>query len=299
MSIDSSSRISIPSINSAFDPYVPRVSLLPSLPPLSQIFPSSPARESSPSSVLQHFSGLDLLCSVASGFSTGFSSPAVWDVVGSPFSLSVLTSVVPLVPLFPLVPLVPLAAPDSADDVDIVESADTSAITSINTIKPKRVVKPNPICTTEGHSKSKKNIQKHTCKKCFIDRANELCDTGLTRWDVARLLVREFRNYYCSCCVLDLYASKNFSQVGLGKRCVRGHLKFSRERKCGHGKGFKACNECVDPRAATMFHLCGHHFSSRCNCQFKLQLDLSGQTPAAVALKEAYAVQTLERARQL
>ena len=234
-----------------------------------------------------------MLCSVASGFSTGFSSPVVWDVAGSPFSLSVLTSVVPLVPL---------AAPDSADDV---ESADTSAITSItsissvNTIKPKRVVKPNPICTTEGHSKSKKNIQKHTCKKCFIDRANELCDTGLTRWDVARLLVREFRNYYCSCCVLDLYASKNFSQVGLGKRCVRGHLKFSRERKCRHGKGFKACNECVDPRAATMFHLCGHHFSSRCNCQFKLQLDLSEQTPAVVALKEAYAVQTLERARQL
>ncbi len=53
----------------------------------------------------------------------------------------------------------------------------------------KRCITPNLLCM-EGHSKSGRNIQRHTCKTCYVKQAKELVENKfLTRWDISVIIV--------------------------------------------------------------------------------------------------------------
>ena len=326
--VDTAQRISIPSINSAFEPFVPSnvkdfatfSTGIIKLPSLSQVI-SDISNISNVSTPVVDFSGLDLLCTVATspagnsvdalhvnyglyGAHGVYGAYGVYGVNG----VNGVHGIPPLVPLSVIVAGTAKIVKIHQVPEPVQASKATKATKAPKAPKPAKPAKPtnsakptkiepNKLCTTPGHSVRKTSIQKHTCKKCFVERAKELCeDPHLTRWNVARLLVREFRNYYCSFCVLESYASKNFTRVGLGKRCIRGHLAISKERVCkDHGKEFKACNECIDPRAATIFNLCGHRFFTKCGCSSKKQFS-GEQTQDVIDLQEGYAVQTLQRA---
>ncbi len=161
--------------------------------------------------------------------------------------------------------------------------------------------KPNPRCSKPGHSsQNKASIQRHTCFRCFSERATALAaNPHLTRWDVACLLEREFRNYYCCCCVLEACVDKDFTRVCLNKLCRNGHEFICRQHYCtAHNKRLTVCRECPDPRAGSSFHECGVRVCRKCNCGHA-PLGDAPQDPAVVERKEAYAVSMLDRARTM
>lgn len=169
------------------------------------------------------------------------------------------------------------------------------ATSTLKPIATKRARPPNPVCSRPGHAswKSKVNIQRHTCASCFKESAEKLlANPNLTRWDVACLLVREFRNYFCCCCVLEK------KSVCLTKICRNGHSFICKERYClPHKLRLTVCTKCNDPRSGTSFRPCGHRLSIKCDCVKSLE-DVA-QDPEVVALKESYAVNFLKRAADM
>lgn len=164
----------------------------------------------------------------------------------------------------------------------------------------KRIRKPNPRCIKAGHSSWKKqSIQRHTCSTCFKERANELVSNpNLTRWDVACMLVREFRNYFCCCCILEAVPRNDFTKICHSKLCRRGHGAICKQRKCiAHKVRLTVCRDCPDPRAGTSFHICGARVMMKCDCDSAL--GLHPQSPAVVELKETFAVAMLKRASEM
>ena len=168
--------------------------------------------------------------------------------------------------------------------------------------KKKRVRKPNPMCSLPGHSKWRTNasIQRHTCWECFKARAQALfANPNLTRWDVACVLAREFRNYFCCCCILDADPADLERTVHHTKSCRRGHRAICKERKCvAHQLRLTICTKCPDPRAGTSFHLCGHRVYVRCNCANRAIDGSAPQEPQVVATKATYAASLLQRAQE-
>ena len=160
--------------------------------------------------------------------------------------------------------------------------------------------KPNPRCSKPGHSVRKhESIQRHTCFICFSERATQLvANPNLTRWDVACVLTREFRNYFCSCCVLEACATKNFASVSLTKHCRNGHISVCEQQKCiAHGRRLTACNVCPDPRAGTSYHQCGKRMCTKCDCNNHPSLGEAAQDQEVVERKEEYASGMLKRAQ--
>jgi hypothetical protein len=160
--------------------------------------------------------------------------------------------------------------------------------------------KPNPRCFKPGHSSQRReSIQRHTCWTCFLERATELASNPhLTRWDVACMLAREFRNYFCSCCILEAYATKDFTTVCLNKYCRSGHKFICKQRRCTmHNRRLTVCTECPDPRAGTSYHFCGVRVSQKCNC--KRTPGEVPQDPWTIRMKEASAEGMLRRAREM
>lgn len=142
---------------------------------------------------------------------------------------------------------------------------------------PKRRLVPNPVCLDSTHfiQKNRTSIQKHTCRHCFQKRFKELlAKPWLSHWRVTRMLVREFRNYRCSCCILQACKTGevNMKKIGLGKRCRKGpgHLPYSQMRVCArHGTRLTCCFACVneDPRAGTSFTICGERYMGGSICK--------------------------------
>ena len=169
--------------------------------------------------------------------------------------------------------------------------------------KRKRSRKPNPLCSLPGHSKWRVNasIQRHTCSSCFRARAEELfANPNLTRWDVACLLVREFRNYFCCCCILDADPKDIKHTVHIAKSCRRGHRSICKERRCvAHKQRLTICNKCPDPRAGTSYHLCGHRIQVNCNCKNKTVDASKPQDSQVVEVKAAFAANMLRRAGEI
>jgi hypothetical protein len=166
----------------------------------------------------------------------------------------------------------------------------------LSTVATRKRAFENPRCSTPGHSKKKASIQRHTCSHCFKTRAAELfSNPNLTRWDVACILVREFRNYFCCCCILS--AGPLGGRICLTKYCIKGHRRICQQRRCTeHNRRLTACRECPDPRAGTSFHTCGRRLALKCDCVASTLGD-APQDAQAVALKEQYAEQMLQRAR--
>jgi hypothetical protein len=120
---------------------------------------------------------------------------------------------------------------------------------------------------------------------------------NLTRWDVACLLAREFRNYFCTCCILAADPADIYRTVHHTKNCRHGHRAICKERKCvAHQLRFTICTKCPDPRAGTSFHLCGHRVHVSCNCANRTVDGSKPQDPQVVATKAAYAAGMLQRA---
>jgi hypothetical protein len=218
-----------------------------------------------------------------------------------------------LTPLLPSITAQPQSSPPILPPLaDIVHSPVATASEPYNLVllstvatqlgKKKRNVgksKPNPRCSKPGHSASKhESIQRHTCFKCFSERASELvANPNLTRWDMTCILTREFRNYFCCCCVLEACAVKNFTNVSLTKYCHNGHLSVCKQHKCiAHGRRLTACNVCPDPRAGTSYHHCGKRMCTKCDCKLN-QLGEEPQDPEVIQRKEEYASDMLKRAR--
>lgn len=185
----------------------------------------------------------------------------------------------------------------------VTDESNLELLSSVASAQPVRRVarrKPNPRCWKPGHSlQNKESIQRHTCFRCFSERAAELvANPHLTRWDVACVLAKEFRNYYCCCCILEACVVKDFTRVSLNKYCRNGHALICKEHRCAaHNQRFTDCRVCPDPRAGTSFHVCGARVSRKCNCQLG---GLQGpQDPEIIELKEKYASSMLERAREL
>jgi hypothetical protein len=165
--------------------------------------------------------------------------------------------------------------------------------------RPKRKRAPNPRCSKPGHSSWKKeSIQRHTCSQCFKERAAFLfANPNLTRWDVACILVREFRNYYCFCCILS--AGPKGERIAFSRYCNKGHRAICKQRRCiMHNRRLTDCRECPDPRAGTSFHVCGKRLAAKCNCGAS-SLGDHPQEPHVVELKEKFAENTLRRAQEM
>lgn len=165
---------------------------------------------------------------------------------------------------------------------------------------PKRIRKPNARCFEAGHSLWKKqSIQRHTCLTCFKKRAAELASNpNLTRWDVACMLVREFRNYFCCCCILEAVPRKDFTKICHSKYCRRGHGVICKQQKCiAHKVRLTVCRVCPDPRAGTSFHFCGARVMLKCKCDSAL--GCRPQSPEIIELKETFALAMLKRASEM
>lgn len=163
----------------------------------------------------------------------------------------------------------------------------------------KKVRKPNPRCSKPGHSSwNKESIQRHTCSRCFKERVTALfSNPNLTRWDVACILVREFRNYFCCFCILQNGPSGG--HISLSKYCQNGHRRICQERCCvAHDVRLTVCRECPDPRAGTSFHFCGKRLAVKCNCEAS-DIGDQPQDPEIVALKEKYSESLLQRAHDM
>ena len=164
----------------------------------------------------------------------------------------------------------------------------------------KRIFPANPRCFKPGHSSwRKESIQRHTCWTCFKERAAELfANPNLTRWDVSCILAREFRNYYCCCCILEVDPKGDFESINLSKYCRRGHSRICKQRLClGHNQKLTVCRACADPRAGTSFCACRKRRTTKCNCI--LTLGDQPQDPQIVELKETYALDMLKRAKDM
>ena len=163
--------------------------------------------------------------------------------------------------------------------------------------------KANIRCSKPGHSSRKKeSIQQHTCSKCFNERALELSSNqNLTRWDVACMLTKEFRNYFCCCCILEACVDKNFARVCLRKYCRNGHKLICKQQYClAHNKRLTVCKLCPDPRAGSSYHQCGVLRSRKCNCSKGGHLlGTSPQPKKVIDTKESYAVAMLNRAKEI
>jgi hypothetical protein len=160
---------------------------------------------------------------------------------------------------------------------------------------------PNRMCHDMSHSKNgKKFIQRHTCKYCLAARINELLQKEhLHHWDAVDILMREFRRYFCGFCLLRAFRTKDFTGISLGKKCFNGHGAISSMRCCDHGREFKYCKVCKDPRAGGRFRACcGVHFTVKCGCEAVVP----GEAPMAaaeVAEKDAWVEAALQRAQQM
>lgn len=159
--------------------------------------------------------------------------------------------------------------------------------------------RPNALCSDVSHSVSgKKNIQKHTCKRCLANRIKELlAKEHLHHWDAVNILMREFRRYYCGFCLFEAFKANDFTSISLSKRCSKGHGVISSMRHCDHGKEFKYCRVCKDPRAGGRFKACGCQVIRKCECKVP-----TGDEPlpeAEIAEKDAWVEAALERARQM
>jgi hypothetical protein len=166
---------------------------------------------------------------------------------------------------------------------------------------PKRNRRPNPVCNKPGHAKQKpgKGIQRHTCSSCFRERAAELfANPHITRWDVSCILVREFRNYFCCCCILEADPANLRTTVCHTRSCRRGHSFICKERRCvPHKQRLTLCTKCIDPRAGTSYHPSGcHRLHIKCDCK---QPTLEAQDPDVVEKKRIYAANMLKRAREM
>ena len=154
-----------------------------------------------------------------------------------------------------------------------------------------------------GHSsRQKESIQRHTCSKCFNERAHELvANQNLTRWDVACVLAKEFRNYFCCCCILEACVDKNFARVCHRKYCRNGHKFICRQQYCvAHNKRLTVCRLCPDPRAGSSYRLCGVLRSRKCNCSAEDHLlGIIPQEKEVIESKESYAKAMLDRARDM
>lgn len=174
-------------------------------------------------------------------------------------------------------------------------------LSNVATASPKRRrAAPNPVCTDKSHSKrGDRNIQRHSCKYCLRKRIDELIQNkNLHRWDIMRILMQEFRRYYCGFCMLVALETKNFDAISLGKQCTKGHSVISSMRRCEHGKLFKCCNKCKDPRNGGMYKACNCIKSRKCSCEI-ITLGEQPQHPAVLAEKEAWSLACLERATRL
>ena len=160
---------------------------------------------------------------------------------------------------------------------------------------------PNWMCHDMSHSKNgKKFIQKHTCKYCLAARINELLQKEhLHHWDAVNIIMREFRRYFCGFCLLRAFKTKDFSAISLGKKCFNGHGAISSMRCCDHGREFKYCKVCKDPRAGGRYKACcGGHFTVKCDCKAVV----SGEVPMAaaeIAEKDAWVEACLDRAQKM
>jgi hypothetical protein len=104
--------------------------------------------------------------------------------------------------------------------------------------------------------------------------------------------MREFRNYFCCCCILEN------KPVCITKIFRNGHSFICKERYCiPHKLRLTVCTKCNDPRVGTSFRFCGHRLSIRCDCVNTLG-DVA-QDSELVALKEKYAVDFLKRAADM
>jgi hypothetical protein len=168
---------------------------------------------------------------------------------------------------------------------------------------PHRKRRPNPVCNKPGHAKffPDRGIQRHTCSTCFKERTAELlANPHLTRWDVACILTREFRNYFCCCCILEADPANLLKGVHHTRNCRHGHSFICKERRCvQHKQRLTICTKCIDPRAGTSFHPGGcHRLHIKCDCKLPT-LGLEAQDPAVVEQKNIYAVNMLKRAREM
>jgi hypothetical protein len=162
--------------------------------------------------------------------------------------------------------------------------------------RPVKRRKPNPRCSKPGHSSTHRaSIQRHTCSSCFKERAAFLfANPNLTRWDVACILTREFRNYFCCCCVLE-----GRERIQLTKYCRNGHQAVCQEHRCqAHNLRLTECLQCPDPRAGTSYHPCGkHRMGCACSCGPFSILGEHPQDPQTVALKTSFTEAMLQRTR--
>ena len=125
---------------------------------------------------------------------------------------------------------------------------------------------------------------------------------NLTRWDVACMLTKEFRNYFCCCCILEACVDKNFARVCHHKYCRNGHKFICKQQYCiAHNKRLTVCRLCPDPRAGSSYHRCGVLRSKKCNCRVEdhLLLGINPQEKEVIDAKESYAVAILDRARDM
>jgi hypothetical protein len=158
---------------------------------------------------------------------------------------------------------------------------------------------PNKTCHDITHSKNgNRFIQKHTCKYCLAKRIQELSEKKhLHIWDAVNILMREFRRYFCGFCLLKAFKTKDFSAISLGKKCFNGHGAISSMRNCDHGREFKYCKECKDPRAGGRYKVCGCPVISKCDC--KVALGDEPMEAAVIAEKDAWVEASLERAQKM